>query len=127
TGYRFYGAGQLSRLNRIVALKNLGFTLRQVASILDDHVSPAELIAVRPSGRPGFGVVDLDEIPAAAALIHHGPMDGVLSSIQALARWIDASGFQSLGYAREVTLRLAEGPDDWVTELQEPIAPRQAA
>ncbi|MGB6455010.1 MAG: MerR family transcriptional regulator, partial [Streptosporangiaceae bacterium] len=41
TGYRFYGAGQLSRLNRIVALKNLGFTLRQVASILDDHVSPA--------------------------------------------------------------------------------------
>ena len=43
TGYRFYDAGQLSRLNRIVALKNLGFTLQQVASMLDDQVSPAEL------------------------------------------------------------------------------------
>src|SRR6516225_2680115 len=43
TGYRFYEAGQLSRLNRIVALKNLGFTLHQVASILDDQVTTAEL------------------------------------------------------------------------------------
>jgi DNA-binding transcriptional MerR regulator len=43
TGYRFYEASQLSRLNRIVALKNLGFTLRQVASILDEQVSMAEL------------------------------------------------------------------------------------
>ena len=43
SGYRFYEAGQLSSLNRIVALKNLGFTLRQVASILDEQLSPAEL------------------------------------------------------------------------------------
>ena len=43
TGYRFYEADQLSRLNRIVALKNLGFTLRQVASILDEQLSTAEL------------------------------------------------------------------------------------
>ena len=30
TGYRMYEARQLSRLNRIVALKDLGFTLAQV-------------------------------------------------------------------------------------------------
>ena len=30
SGYRFYQAGQLSRLNRIIALKDLGFSLRQV-------------------------------------------------------------------------------------------------
>src|SRR5215471_17106178 len=42
-GYRFYDASQLSRLNRIVALKNLGFTLQQVASILDEQVSTAGL------------------------------------------------------------------------------------
>jgi DNA-binding transcriptional MerR regulator len=43
TGYRSYDAGQLSRLNRIVALKDLGFTLQQVRSILDDEVSVEEL------------------------------------------------------------------------------------
>jgi DNA-binding transcriptional MerR regulator len=43
TGYRFYEAGQLARLNRIVALKDLGFTLQQVQSVLDDKVSVEEL------------------------------------------------------------------------------------
>jgi DNA-binding transcriptional MerR regulator len=43
TGYRSYEAGQLSELNRIVALKELGFTLEQVAAVLDDKVGVAEL------------------------------------------------------------------------------------
>ena len=43
TGYRSYEAQQLARLNRIVALKDLGFTLQQVQSILDDKVSVEEL------------------------------------------------------------------------------------
>jgi DNA-binding transcriptional MerR regulator len=43
TGYRSYQAAQLSRLNRIVAIKDLGFTLEQVRTILDDKVSPEEL------------------------------------------------------------------------------------
>ncbi|OUC85780.1 MerR family transcriptional regulator [Streptosporangium minutum] len=43
SGYRFYQASQLSRLNRIIALKDLGFTLQQVRSILDERVSTAEL------------------------------------------------------------------------------------
>jgi DNA-binding transcriptional MerR regulator len=43
TGYRSYDAEQLSRLNRIVALKGLGFTLEQVRSILDNEVSVEEL------------------------------------------------------------------------------------
>lgn len=39
TGYRYYEASQLSRLNRILALKDLGFTLQQVQSIVDDEPS----------------------------------------------------------------------------------------
>ena len=50
-------------------------------------------------------------------------MDDVLPSIQALARWIDANGYRSLGYARELTLKLGDVRADWVTELQEPITP----
>ncbi|MFF3271921.1 MerR family transcriptional regulator [Streptomyces chrestomyceticus] len=43
TGYRYYEAGQLARLNRIIALKDLGFSLQQVTAILDEQVSAAEL------------------------------------------------------------------------------------
>ncbi|MGW5419678.1 MerR family transcriptional regulator [Streptomyces sp. NPDC003943] len=43
TGYRFYEAAQLARLNRVIALKELGFTLEQVQSILDEQVGPEEL------------------------------------------------------------------------------------
>jgi DNA-binding transcriptional MerR regulator len=233
TGYRSYDASQLSRLNRIVVLKDLGFTLPQVASILNERIGTAELrgmlmlrraelqqqitidaarltqvevrmaaiesegseplsvvvkpieavrvaeltalaagyeprfitpviqplyrelagllceaaidvtgpgiayyedagddvkvhaalpIADRAPGRGhGFDVVELGDIRAAATLVHCGSMDRVLPAIQALARWIDASGYTSLGYAREVTLTLSGDRDDWVTELAEPI------
>jgi DNA-binding transcriptional MerR regulator len=43
SGYRFYTAAQLSRLNRVIALKDLGFTLQQVQSILDEKVDAGEL------------------------------------------------------------------------------------
>src|SRR5690242_1092412 len=43
TGYRSYDLDQLPRLNRLVALKQLGFTLDQVAAMLDDTVGAEQL------------------------------------------------------------------------------------
>ncbi|WP_405463041.1 MerR family transcriptional regulator [Streptomyces jietaisiensis] len=43
SGYRHYTAAQLTRLNRIIALKDLGFTLRQVRDIVDEKVGAEEL------------------------------------------------------------------------------------
>nr|WP_246308795.1 MerR family transcriptional regulator [Kineosphaera limosa] len=43
TGYRSYSAEQLARLNRLVALKDLGFTLEQVGRVLADEVNAEEL------------------------------------------------------------------------------------
>ena len=43
TGYRYYSAGQLQQLNRILALKELGLSLDQVARMLDDKVSATEI------------------------------------------------------------------------------------
>jgi DNA-binding transcriptional MerR regulator len=43
SGYRFYQADQLRRLNRVIALKDLGFTLAHVQAILDDRIDTAEL------------------------------------------------------------------------------------
>ncbi len=43
TGYRFYSADQLPRLNRILALKDLGFSLEQIKLILADGLSVEQL------------------------------------------------------------------------------------
>lgn len=43
SGYRYYSASQLPRANRLVALKDLGFTLDQVRQILTDDLGPEEL------------------------------------------------------------------------------------
>jgi effector-binding domain-containing protein len=43
TGYRYYSAVQLPRLNRILALKDLGFSLDQLARLLDDDLPPEQI------------------------------------------------------------------------------------
>ena len=164
SGYRFYQVSQLAELNRVIALKDLGFTLQQVQAILAEKVSAAELrgmlrlrraeiharieaettrlarvearlLTIEDEARaPADGVVvkrlapiRVGELTAGAAgwepeaIIHHGSMDDVISTGQALARWIDANGYRSAGYAREVTLEWSADPDQWVTEVQQPI------
>jgi DNA-binding transcriptional MerR regulator len=245
TGYRSYTAGQFADLNRIVALKDLGFALDQVRTMVADEISPAELgalltirraelestvtesyarlaqvesrlrgiagdlptadvvikelpairlvgltttaasftpedispvvrplcgelgyrlpdAAVRPVGRltclyersrlrsdedevvvratvpatvdadsnqegaggnlNGLEVIDLPAV-RAATLVYRGPIDQVLPAWQALARWIDDNGYRSSEPARELYLDCPDDPNDWVTELQEPIEP----
>jgi effector-binding domain-containing protein len=70
-----------------------------------------------------FSIVDLPEIEQAATIVHRGSMDNVMSTIQTLARWIDASGYRSAGYNRELNVEGGKDRDAWVTELQEPIGP----
>lgn len=43
TGYRYYSASQMPQLNRILALKDLGFTLNQIQRALTEEISSAEL------------------------------------------------------------------------------------
>jgi DNA-binding transcriptional MerR regulator/effector-binding domain-containing protein len=43
TGYRYYSARQLPRLNRIIVLKELGLSLDQVARFLEKDISPEEI------------------------------------------------------------------------------------
>ncbi len=43
TGYRYYAADQLPRLDRIVALKELGFRLEQIGMMLDGDLTPEQL------------------------------------------------------------------------------------
>ena len=43
TGYRYYMLDQLPRLNRILALKDAGFSLDQIANFLDDDLNADEI------------------------------------------------------------------------------------
>lgn len=43
SGYRYYTMEQLPELNRILALRDLGFTLEQVGRLLDSDISLAEV------------------------------------------------------------------------------------
>ncbi|WP_062435094.1 MerR family transcriptional regulator [Herbidospora daliensis] len=80
-------------------------------------------VNVAPDPAYDFDVVDLPAIERAATIIHHGPMDGVDATIQNLHRWIEDHGERSLGFSREVYLEYGMGdPENWVTEIQEPLA-----
>lgn len=43
SGYRYYTAAQVPRLHRILALKDLGFSLEQVGQLLDAELSPGQM------------------------------------------------------------------------------------
>jgi DNA-binding transcriptional MerR regulator/effector-binding domain-containing protein len=43
SGYRYYGIGQVARLHRLMALRDLGFGLDQIGGLLDDEVPIDEL------------------------------------------------------------------------------------
>jgi len=43
TGYRYYSLDQLPRLNRILALKNLGLPLREIARMLGQGITAGEI------------------------------------------------------------------------------------
>ncbi|MFB7556235.1 MerR family transcriptional regulator [Streptomyces brevispora] len=83
TGYRHYGAGQLARLNRIIALKGLGFTLQQVRAVLDEEVGSEELRGMLRLRRS-----ELEAAMAAAA--------ARLAQVEARLRTIESEGHMSV-------------------------------
>ncbi len=82
SGYRFYEAAQLARLNRIIALKDLGFSLQQVAAILAEELSAEEL----------RGMLRLRQAELEAALTAAGAR---LAQVEARLRTIESEGRMS--------------------------------
>lgn len=82
SGYRFYEAAQLARLNRVIALKDLGFTLHQVLAVLDDRVDAAEL----------RGMLRLRRAELAAAMAADARR---LARVEARLRTIESEGTMS--------------------------------
>jgi DNA-binding transcriptional MerR regulator len=55
SGYRHYSASQLPRLNRILALKDLGFSLDQIAGTLDDGLTHKKILEMLELRRKDLG------------------------------------------------------------------------
>jgi effector-binding domain-containing protein len=43
TGYRYYSADQLSRLNYIISLKNMGLSLEEIATLINNDLTPHQM------------------------------------------------------------------------------------
>lgn len=61
TGYRYYSASQLPLINRILSLKDIGFSLTQISYIISSRLSAGELI-----GMLNLKDMELDESIKAA-------------------------------------------------------------
>lgn len=68
----------------------------------------------------------LAEVPAAelaATTVHHGSMATIGESWEALHAWIEENGYELAGVCREFyVVSEPEPQENWVTELQQPIA-----
>lgn len=83
SGYRYYEAGQLQRLNRLIALKGLGLSLEQVGLILEEKVGPEEL----------YGMLRLRRAELAAQVAAD---QARLAEVEARLRMIETEGVMSI-------------------------------
>src|SRR3954469_22204676 len=104
TGYRYYAAAQLSLLNRVIALKDLGFTLQQVQVIIDEQVGAGEL----------RGMLRMRRAQLAAGLAEDNAR---LARVDARLRMIETEGHMDTG---DVVLKSI--PAVRVVELSAPAA-----
>jgi DNA-binding transcriptional MerR regulator len=109
SGYRYYSASQLTALNRIVALKDLGFTLEQVQTMIDEKVDAGELRGMLRMRRA--------ELAERVAADH-----ARLAQVDARLRMIETAGVIDTA---EVVLKSV--PAQRVAQLSAPCAGYQAA
>jgi effector-binding domain-containing protein len=103
TGYRYYAAAQISRLHRILALKDLGFSLDQIAKCLEEQVTAEQM----------RGMLVLREAEQQARVEEERDR---LSRLRSRIRLIEQETYMP----QEVILK--EIPSQWVASMRETIA-----
>ena len=73
TGYRHYQADQLRRLNRVIALKDLGLSLAQIADVIDDKVGVVVTDLIRRK------IVDLRDQKDTATLLFSADLNELIN------------------------------------------------
>ncbi len=92
--------------------------------LLEEALSVVAGYAYFGPERDGLEIVELPAVDTAVCGIHLGSMDGIAASWQAIHAEIVARGFVPDGPCRELYVRSGSADQsDWVTELQQPVAP----
>lgn len=120
SGYRYYTAKQLPRLNRILALKELGLTLEQIARYLNEEVSVDELRGMLELKRSQIEQTLQEEITRLRYIesrIEQIELDGHIGDCDVVIKHIPAQKILSV---REICPQLVDGRQ-LVLEMQRVI------
>ncbi|SEP47313.1 MerR family transcriptional regulator [Amycolatopsis saalfeldensis] len=93
TGYRSYQAAQLTELNRIVALKDLGFTLEQVRAMLAEQVGVEQvrdLLALRRADLEAAVAATAQRLAQVEARLQAIELDGRLPDHEVVVKHLPA-------------------------------------
>lgn len=99
SGYRHYGADQLRRLNRLLALKDLGFSLDQVRQVLDDEVDAAQLRGMLRLRRAELAeriATDRDRLARVEARLRIIEEEGVMNPVEVTVTPVPATRIAAL-------------------------------
>ncbi|MCK1795318.1 MerR family transcriptional regulator [Streptomyces sp. XM4193] len=113
TGYRSYTAGQLARLNRVIALRELGFGLREIAEMLDEEVAAVELRAMLRLRRAQLAAAvaaDTDRLLRVEARLRTIESEGVMPVDDVVVKRIPAQRVAQLSAEAEELLPQYIGP-----------------
>lgn len=120
TGYRYYSASQLPRLNRILVLKELGLTLEDIARVLDSDLSASELrgmLMMRRSDAQRVLAEEMERLRHIESRIAQIDNEGELSVDDVIMR---SEPSQRLLSTRRVVASFAAARD-LIRELSEPL------
>lgn len=93
TDYRYYSVDQLPRLNRILALKDLGFTLEQIARVLDEEVTVEQLRGMLMLKRAEIEqhlYAELTRLSRVESRLQQIEREGVLPAREVIVRGIES-------------------------------------
>ena len=93
TGYRYYSLEQLSRLHRILALKDLGFPLEQITHLLADDLSLEQLqgmFQLKQAQTQHMIEIEQARLTRIAARLRQIEQEGKMPTYEVLLKQVDA-------------------------------------
>jgi DNA-binding transcriptional MerR regulator len=113
SGYRFYEARQLQRLNRLIVLKDLGFTLAQIKDIIDAKLDVAELhgmLRLRQAQLAEQIAADSDRLARVEARLRMIEREGAMSTQQVSVKSVEPVRVTSVSGFAKTTSHEDVGP-----------------
>jgi DNA-binding transcriptional MerR regulator len=92
TGYRYYSIDQLARLNRILALKDFGFPLEQIARLLEENLSLDQLrgmFALKQAQVQHMIETEQARLARISARLRQIEQEGIMPAYEILLKHVD--------------------------------------